>query len=879
MAAKVPDSVDEAFEKRDESRFISPTMQEMLLAAIKCFSRVYLVVDALDEGDELSIKELISTIRSLHKSGVKLLATSRFLPEIEAQFADDPWVEIRALDSDIEKYATSRLTELQRCVRNSTDLRAEVVQAIVTSTRGMFLLAKLKIDSLRDKRNVKAVKATLQKLPSGSDAYDPAYNLAMDRITGQSPGDHALAQKVLTWVMYAMRPLSVVDLETALAVELGELELDPDSITSVVDLLSLCAGLVIVEEQAKVVRLVHYTTQDYLSRNPGHLLNNPHRALSDVCVSYLGLDDFMAGGWADPAEDLVKQRYSHVEQYPFLSYAATHWEDHVERASPLDESKEAEQTISLNLRLFRHDELMESYFRAKGEWKFISWSEGSCDWFDFEQKTGLQYAAGRGMCKTVSALIEIDFNLDRAAYETTPLIEAVRGLHVPVVKLLLEAKVNVNMQGSVTHGTTALIEAAKKLHEPILILLLEAKANVNIRGSQWNTALASALLEHHGNSPVGVFKDTDSTVARARKSIVQLLLDAGSNPDHVPYRIYDKTVLMFAAKDGDEWAVTTLLNAGADPNLRDNQDMTALHFATQNGHESIVRVLLDHGGDPHLLTKYSETVLHLAARGGNGSMVRMLLDNGCDPHLQDSLSQTALFHAADNGHRLVVSMLLEHGCDENLQDYKSQTALSLAVKRGHVSIVKTLLDHGCDPDILDEQNTSPALWAATEGHWRILDLLLDTGKVDVDRKVETILNEGMTILTLACQSNHNLEPLIQLLVAVSQHSVDVKGGPFDQTPLMYAAEARNEAVTKLLLEANANIRLTDRFGNTVLHIVAKLEDGPGQSVYAIMRLLFEANMDVNMRGGDGETALMSAALVGRDRTRIPAGRRRRCAFA
>jgi ankyrin repeat protein/Cdc6-like AAA superfamily ATPase len=716
MAAKVPDSVDEAFEKRDESRFISPTMQEMLLAAIKCFSRVYLVVDALDEGDELSIKELISTIRSLHKSGVKLLATSRFLPEIEAQFADDPWVEIRALDSDIEKYATSRLTELQRCVRNSTDLRAEVVQAIVTSTRGMFLLAKLKIDSLRDKRNVKAVKATLQKLPSGSDAYDPAYNLAMDRITGQSPGDHALAQKVLTWVVYAMRPLSVVDLETALAVELGELELDPDSITSVVDLLSLCAGLVIVEEQAKVVRLVHYTTQDYLSRNPGHLLNNPHRALSDVCVSYLGLDDFMAGGWADPAEDLVKQRYSHVEQYPFLSYAATHWEDHVERASPLDESKEAEQTISLNLRLFRHDELMESYFRAKGEWKFISWSEGSCDWFDFEQKTGLQYAAGRGMCKTVSALIEIDFNLDRAAYETTPLIEAVRGLHVPVVKLLLEAKVNVNMQGSVTHGTTALIEAAKKLHEPILILLLEAKANVNIRGSQWNTALASALLEHHGNSPVGVFKDTDSTVARARKSIVQLLLDAGSNPDHVPYRIYDKTVLMFAAKDGDEWAVTTLLNAGADPNLRDNQDMTALHFATQNGHESIVRVLLDHGGDPHLLTKYSETVLHLAARGGNGSMVRMLLDNGCDPHLQDSLSQTALFHAADNGHRLVVSMLLEHGCDENLQDYKSQTALSLAVKRGHVSIVKTLLDHGCDPDILDEQNTSPALWAATEGH-------------------------------------------------------------------------------------------------------------------------------------------------------------------
>ena len=49
------------------------------------------------------------------------------------------------------------------------------------STR--FLLARLHLDSLKDKRSTKAVKNALVQLPSGSSAYDMAYQEAMERIT------------------------------------------------------------------------------------------------------------------------------------------------------------------------------------------------------------------------------------------------------------------------------------------------------------------------------------------------------------------------------------------------------------------------------------------------------------------------------------------------------------------------------------------------------------------------------------------------------------------------------------------------------------------------------------------------------------------------
>jgi hypothetical protein len=60
-------------------------------------------------------------------------------------------------------------------------------------------------------------------------------------------GDYELAKRVLSWIIYAKRPLTTTEICCALAVEPDEAELDPENIPDVEDLLSVCAGLVVVD--------------------------------------------------------------------------------------------------------------------------------------------------------------------------------------------------------------------------------------------------------------------------------------------------------------------------------------------------------------------------------------------------------------------------------------------------------------------------------------------------------------------------------------------------------------------------------------------------------------------------------------------------------
>ena len=118
------------------------------------------------------------------------------------------------------------------------------------------------MDSLLDKRTPKDVKSSLARLLKGSAALDSAYRDALQRIEGQLGGDYELAKKVLSWVTFAKRPLTTAKICCALAVEPEEAELDRENIPDVEDLVSVCAGLVVVDQESAVIRLVHYTTQE-----------------------------------------------------------------------------------------------------------------------------------------------------------------------------------------------------------------------------------------------------------------------------------------------------------------------------------------------------------------------------------------------------------------------------------------------------------------------------------------------------------------------------------------------------------------------------------------------------------------------------------------
>jgi hypothetical protein len=75
------------------------------------------------------------------------------------------------------------------------------------------------------------------------------------------PGHKALAQHVLSWVTCAERPLVKSEVQHAWAVrESDEGELDQDSIPDVDQMVSVCCGLVIIDDE----RLIHQRPQQHL---------------------------------------------------------------------------------------------------------------------------------------------------------------------------------------------------------------------------------------------------------------------------------------------------------------------------------------------------------------------------------------------------------------------------------------------------------------------------------------------------------------------------------------------------------------------------------------------------------------------------------------
>lgn len=160
-----------------------------------------------------------------------------------------------------------------------------------------FLLAQLHLDSLGDKTSPKAIKNALLKLPLGSNALGQAYDQALKRIDDQEPGFRQLANQILAWITHAQRPLTIVELQQALAIEEGEPQLDHENIIEVAELISVCVGLVKIDQESGIIRLVHYTTQEYFRQIRMQRFPTAQKDIAAACLTYLSFDVFKNLMW------------------------------------------------------------------------------------------------------------------------------------------------------------------------------------------------------------------------------------------------------------------------------------------------------------------------------------------------------------------------------------------------------------------------------------------------------------------------------------------------------------------------------------------------------------------------------------------------------
>ncbi|KAJ7710280.1 hypothetical protein B0H16DRAFT_640411 [Mycena metata] len=176
------------------------------------------------------------------------MITSRPHIRLDLYFPDSQVLDIRPADDDIRRYVDKQIYKsppLSRHVRAQPQLGDEIRAAIAQNAQGMFLLAKLHINSLAAKLTIKAVRDALPHLPKDLDRM---YDETMERIDGQREEERELACRVLLWVANSERNLTVAELPEALAIEPGSRTLSVDNLLDIDTILSVCGGLVMVDD-------------------------------------------------------------------------------------------------------------------------------------------------------------------------------------------------------------------------------------------------------------------------------------------------------------------------------------------------------------------------------------------------------------------------------------------------------------------------------------------------------------------------------------------------------------------------------------------------------------------------------------------------------
>ena len=123
---------------------------------------------------------------------------------------------------------------------------------------------RCQIDAISDCATVNDIKVTLKNLPKD---LNETYDRILTKIVGKGEATAARAEKILTWLMGALMPLRISELEEALMIELDSAELSTSSrLIDPSEILITCGSLVEAfpdpnGDNLQVVRLSHYTVQ------------------------------------------------------------------------------------------------------------------------------------------------------------------------------------------------------------------------------------------------------------------------------------------------------------------------------------------------------------------------------------------------------------------------------------------------------------------------------------------------------------------------------------------------------------------------------------------------------------------------------------------
>ena len=512
------------------------------------------------------------------------------------------------------------------------------------------------------------------------------------------------------WVAAAKRPLSLMEIREAIAVEPCQPFSQQDKLVNDVrQLIPWCGNLLALDEEEGLVQFAHHSVKDYLLSEEISEISSHHfrielrdidQEAGEICCTYLNFSDFekevvhfpQVPSGLDPkaiietslsasssptltssllwlnnwrkvrraTEHSALWRQLHLTslrvatmwpqnlqtRYYFLAYASEYWLHHTSNF------KEENHCWSL----FRRLVLTEKTTLAAKPWSMEEWKEFGAKVQDFILKTEHR------------ALLSLAI-LEQPTHARADLCRMVENHSVLCTDEVLQFLVN----------ATGSVEEFWSTWDPVLIIVAErcrldwVKQVLKLAGG-----VEFGLAQNKANNFdfALAHMDMNTSLAKRWKSAWQQAEWLGSC-EMLDLLLTYKAIILGKV---------------------DERGYEELHAAALAGDLELTRRLLDAGVDPNVAPSTQppsfDSILAAAASGGSLEVVEHLLCAGAEVNSQkEGLRETALVAAAEQGNTLIVIALLATGADVNA-DFGDRNLTPLAAAAGHEDVRLLLLVAG-----------------------------------------------------------------------------------------------------------------------------------------------------------------------------------------
>ena len=266
--------------------------------------------------------------------------------------------------------------------------------------------------------------------------------------------------------------------------------------------------------------------------------------------------------------------------------------------------------------------------------------------------------------------------------------------------------------------------------------------------------------------------------------------------------INDQERIFSAIRTNDLERVRSLINAGVNLDIVDNNQQSALIVALQAKHLEMSQMLLAQSTGLDTPDSNNVRPIHIAARNGYTDIVSYLISNSVDINATDHIGNTALIIATRHEDKHVMNLLINHDADYSIKNKKAQSAPQLA---------------------------------------QIMDLQIAKS---------VFLKQGIRL-------SEQKEGFANVDIRAFQQSVNKSGSLYRGWPLLNVASLLGETeIVTQLLDRRVDMLATDATGNSAMHRAA------GEGQLQILSLLTSRGGNINAVNSRNETPLYLAAASG-----------------